>query len=182
MTISCCNYRNFWVIDWCKEKWDMAWENLRCRSSCASVQSDQCLRCSCFFSILTKNAVYTKPNLWAASEAKQTGLSLTWSQTSQTSQDRFSHDVAPLFCTVGVWWLSPILPQNLSCDLTKPTEWLSSWRKLGFLATRWVHSKDSDQTGRTPRLTWVFAGRTITLLVLSCCGSFGICITLIETS
>ena len=34
---------------------------------------------------------------------------------------------------------------------------------------RFLHadSKDSDQTGRTPRLIWVFAGRTATLLVLS---------------
>ena len=32
-------------------------------------------------------------------------------------------------------------------------------------------SEDSDQTGRMPRLIWVFAGRTLTLLVLSCRGS-----------
>ena len=32
---------------------------------------------------------------------------------------------------------------------------LSAWRKLGSLATQW-----SDQTGRMPRLIWVFAGRT----------------------
>ena len=32
-------------------------------------------------------------------------------------------------------------------------------------------SEDSDQTGRMPRLIWVFAGRTVILLVLSCCGS-----------
>ena len=49
---------------------------------------------------------------------------------------------------------------------------LSAWRNLGPLATYWVHSKDSDQTGRMPRLIWVFAGRTLTLLVLSCRGSF----------
>ena len=30
----------------------------------------------------------------------------------------------------------------------------------------------SDQTGRMPRLIWVIAGRTLTLLVLSCCGSY----------
>ena len=48
---------------------------------------------------------------------------------------------------------------------------LSAWRKLGSLATHWVHSKDSDQTGRMPRLIWVFAGRTVTLLVLSWGGS-----------
>ena len=33
-------------------------------------------------------------------------------------------------------------------------------------------SEDSDQTGRMPRLIWVFAGRTTTLLVLSWGGSF----------
>ena len=49
---------------------------------------------------------------------------------------------------------------------------LSAWRNLGFLATHWTHSEDSDQTGRMPRLIWVFAGRTLTLSVLSCRGSY----------
>ena len=35
-----------------------------------------------------------------------------------------------------------------------------TWRKLGSLATHWAHSEDSDQTGRMPRLIWVFAGHT----------------------
>ena len=48
---------------------------------------------------------------------------------------------------------------------------LSAWRKLGSLATHWVHSEDSDQTGRMPRLIWVFAGHTLILLILSCRGS-----------
>ena len=52
-----------------------------------------------------------------------------------------------------------------------PESSLSAWRKLESLATHWAHSEDSDQTGRMPRLIWVFAGRTVTLLVLSCCGS-----------
>ena len=75
--------------------------------------------------------------------------------------------------------------------MTKPTKWvcaqrrlrsawasaqsdqslLSAWRKLGPLATHWVHSKDSDQTVRMPNLIWVFARRTATLLVLSWGGS-----------
>ena len=33
-------------------------------------------------------------------------------------------------------------------------------------------SEDSDRTGRIPRLIWVFAGRTLILLVLSCRGSY----------
>ena len=34
-----------------------------------------------------------------------------------------------------------------------------------------VDSEDFDQTGWMPRLIWVFAGHTVTLLVLSCRGS-----------
>ena len=49
---------------------------------------------------------------------------------------------------------------------------LSAWRNLGSLATHWGHSEDSDQTGRMPRLIWVFAGRTVILLVLSWDGSY----------
>ena len=49
---------------------------------------------------------------------------------------------------------------------------LSVWRKLGSLATHWAHSEDSVQTGRMPRLIWVFAGRTVILLVLSWGGSY----------
>ena len=65
--------------------------------------------------------------------------------------------------------------------MTKPTKWpmhpaktqiglgihpiwsessLSAWRNIGSLATHWVHSDDSDQTGCMPRLIWVFAGST----------------------
>ena len=44
---------------------------------------------------------------------------------------------------------------------------LSAWRNLWSLATHWAHSEDSDQTGRMPRLISIFAGRTVTLLVLS---------------
>ena len=56
----------------------------------------------------------------------------------------------------------------MSCLRTKPTKrHVRPWRKLGSLATHWAHSKDSDQTGRTPRQIWVFAGWTVILLVLS---------------
>ena len=49
---------------------------------------------------------------------------------------------------------------------------LSAWRKLGSLATHWAPSKGSDQTGRMPRLIWVFVGHTVTFLVLSCRTSY----------
>ena len=51
---------------------------------------------------------------------------------------------------------------------------LSAWRKLGSLATHWVHSEDSDQTGQMPRLIWVFRGCTVILLVLSWGGSISV--------
>ena len=44
---------------------------------------------------------------------------------------------------------------------------LSAWRKLGSLATHWVHSKDSDQTGQMPSLIWVFAGNFVGFVM--CC-------------
>ena len=76
--------------------------------------------------------------------------------------------------------------------MTKPTYWHVRPAKtrisLGIrpvwsessLCAQWVvkdpsflhaDSEDSDQTGRMPRLIWVFAGCTVTLLVLSCRGS-----------
>ena len=58
---------------------------------------------------------------------------------------------------------------------------LSTWRKLGSLATHWAHSEDSDQTGRMPRLIWVFAGHRLILLVLSCRSSIIIIILFLQT-
>ena len=57
---------------------------------------------------------------------------------------------------------------------------LSAWRNLGSLATQWVHSEDADQTGRMPRLIWVFAGRKLTLLVLWCRGLFLVNVYLVQ--
>ena len=51
---------------------------------------------------------------------------------------------------------------------------LSTWRKLGSLATYWAHSEGSDQTGRMPRLIclrWVhshFVGFVMPRLNLFC--------------
>ena len=55
-----------------------------------------------------------------------------------------------------------------------------SYQSGSSLCAQWVaknpnflhaDSENSDQTGRMPRLIWVFAGPTATLLVLSCHGS-----------
>ena len=85
------------------------------------------------------------------------------------------------------WIHSWVSLQDVSQLKTKPTMWLcaqrrlrsawasaqsdqsslSEWRKVGPLATHWTHSEGSDQTGRMHRLIWVFAGRTVILLVLT---------------
>ena len=85
------------------------------------------------------------------------------------------------------------LDGHLSHLITKPAKWHMRPAKtqisLGFRPVRsessqcaqWVaegprflhaDSKGSDQTGRMPRLIWVFGGRTVLLLVLSWGGSF----------
>ena len=89
-----------------------------------------------------------------------------------------------------------LIKQNLSHDITKPTKWLCAQRRLrsawasvqsdqSSLYAQWVakdpsfllaDSEDSDKTGRTPRLIWIFAGRTTVLLILSCGGSNAIMI------
>ena len=59
------------------------------------------------------------------------------------------------------WHVRPVKAQiSLGVRPVWSESSLSAWRKLGSLATHWAHSEDSDQTGRMPRLIWVFAGRT----------------------
>ena len=71
---------------------------------------------------------------------------------------------------------------NLSHLMTKPTKWhvRPVWSESSLHA-QWVakdpsflhaDSEDSYQTGRMPRLIWVFTGHTCHLLVLSWGGSF----------
>ena len=52
-------------------------------------------------------------------------------------------------------WAAAQSDQSLRCP---------AWRKLGSLVTHWAHSEDSDQTGRMPRLIWVFTGCTCHLV------------------
>ena len=58
----------------------------------------------------------------------------------------------------------PLRPAKTQISLGIRPVWsetlLSAWRKLGSLATYSVQSRDSDKTGRMPRLIRVFAGRT----------------------
>ena len=81
-----------------------------------------------------------------------------WNEPRHEKTNKVSVRPAKTLISLGirpVWWESS----------------LSAWRNLWSLATHWAHNEDSDQTGQMPRLIWVFAGRTATLLVLSCRGS-----------
>ena len=51
--------------------------------------------------------------------------------------------------------------------MTTPTKWLCAQWVVNDPNFLHVDSDDSDQTGRMPKLIWVFVGRTLTLLVLS---------------
>ena len=81
-------------------------------------------------------------------------------------------------------WLVKQKVLKISRHMTNPTKWhapsedsdqpghlLSAWRNLGTIISHLAHGKDSDQTGKMPRLIWVFTGAQVILLVLSCCGS-----------
>ena len=100
-----------------------------------------------------------------------------YNSTKETFKES-SVQISVTVCTFCMW-------KNWSRIMTKSTKWvcaqrrfrsdwawsessLTAWRNLEPLATLWAHSEDSDQAGRMPRLIWVFAGRTVTLLVLSC--------------
>ena len=83
------------------------WENLfyaicerkRRKSGCASAQSDQRLRFRFLHSIMP--IIVDIPEfsrLWLALVVEQAGLSPTW---SESSEDRFSRDVAHTFTTLG---------------------------------------------------------------------------------
>ena len=51
------------------------------------------------------------------------------------------------------WHTCPVKTQtNLGICLVWSEFSLSTWRKLGSIATHWAHSKDSDQTRQMPRL------------------------------
>ena len=95
---------------------------------------------------------------------------------------------------IRLLWLEvvAVMYPHMSCLMSKPTKWLCAQRRLrsawasaqpdqSSLCALWVakdqrflhaDSENSDQTGRMPRLIWVFAGCTAILLVLSWGGSY----------
>ena len=71
----------------------MSCEQQRRRSACASAQSDQRLFVRCLDSVMSLVSVTKISNFMLASVAEQAGLSLTWSETPEST---FSHDEAQL--------------------------------------------------------------------------------------
>ena len=59
-----------------------------------------------------------------------------------------------------VWSVFAITQISLGIRPVWSESSLSAWRNIGPLTTYSAYSQDSDQTGRMPRLIWVFAGRT----------------------
>ena len=116
----------------------------------------------------------------------QAGLCLAW---SETPEDTFCRVVAqivlqPLYSTQKPWHEPrhdktnkvSVRPAKTQISLGIRPVWSDY-----SLCAQWVakdpsflraDSEDSDQTGRMPRRIWVFAGRTLILLVLSCRGSY----------
>ena len=101
-------------------------------------------------------------------------------RTTKTTETHGNHYPKQCYFREELIRMHPWYP-DMSHSMTKPTKWhvrtaktqislgirpvwseslLSAWRNLGSLATHKAHSEDSDQTGRMPRLIWVFAGRT----------------------
>ena len=105
--------------------------------------------------------------LWLVSVVEQAGLSLTWSQTPKTGflvtlkyglcllrKRRLWSDWADVQADPSLHWAHSHFVGFVQSDQSS----LSARRKLGSLSTHWAHNKDSDQTGRMPRLMWVFTG------------------------
>ena len=83
----------------------------------------------------------------------------------QMKQIVMSDQVSHLMTKPTKWHVHPAKTQiSLGICLVWLESLLSIWRRLGSLATHWAHIEDADQTGRMPRLIWVFAGRSVILL------------------
>ena len=144
----------------------------RLKSACISVQSDQSFRCP--------NEETLGP--WLPTERNprpdcadtQDDLSFCWAHilfcwfrraAIQMFQNaRYWNN---LICIWAVTWQNQQI--GMCAQRRLRSAWasaqsdqssLSAWRKLRSLATHWAHREDSDQSGRMPRLNWVFAGRT----------------------
>ena len=63
--------------------------------------------------------------------------------------------------------IRPLCSESLLCD-----QWVAKGPRFLHTDSEYSDQTGHDQTGRMPMLIWVYAGRTVTLLVLSCRGSY----------
>ena len=130
--------------------------------------------------------------MWKQNNSREVTLGLPGDQ-GQMSHVMRKHGLRPCETQTGLFGYRSSNVAFRSRLMTKPTKWYVCPAKtqisLGTcpvwsessLCAQWVakdpsflhaHSKDADQTGGMPRLIWVFAGCTTTLLVLSWGGSY----------
>ena len=128
-----------------KNNWSASWQNQQ--NECVPIEDSH--QPGHPLSLIRVFAVRMKKH-WVLSYPLSAQRRL-WSDWADASEDSDQTGRMPKLGIRPVWSVSS----------------LSAWRNIGSLATHWAHSEDSDQTGRMPRLIWVFAGRTLILLVLS---------------
>ena len=121
-------------------------------SNCWAEQANQCLHwvhmSFCRFHCAPDKNIWIKIEPW---HDKTNKMSVCTAKTQ----------ISPGIC--------PVWSESLLC-----AQWVAKDPRLFMWTvktTHWAHSKDSEQTGRMPRLIWVFAGCALILLVLSCCSS-----------
>ena len=129
-------------------------EQQRCRSACASAQSDQHLCCLHFVSIIPLVTISKISRLKLISVAEQASLSLTWSQIRRgflvTRLIYYRLIYYNLNVTVLKYnimekptYIEPTCMQSyVSRLMTKPTKWLCAQRRLRSV---WA-STQSDQS------------------------------------
>ena len=129
------------------------------------------------------------PSLSEALKTELAGWSFNCSKTRKSPihdmMNRAKQKTVSVFsgCSVKSVWSEPwhdktnkirVCPAKTQISLDINRVWSES-----SLCTQWVakdpsclhaNSEDSDETGWMPRLIWVFAGRTLILLVLLCHG------------
>ena len=120
---------------------------------------------------------------------EQAGLSLIWSQTPKTgflvtrliSKPALLHATIYIICQLYEPRHDKINKVTVRPAKTQISLGIHPVSSESSLCAHWVakdssflhaDSEDSDQSGRMPRLIWVFAGRKVILLVLSRGGSY----------
>ena len=66
-----------------------------------------------------------------------------------------------IFSPLFVWIMSLLKTVHFCIRPVWTEPSLSAWRNIRPLSTQWAHCEDCNQSGQTPRLIWLIAGRTV---------------------